>query len=498
VILLNSSNELQAMMLKVGYARVSTVEQFYSQSLERQIEDLKRHGVDQVFSDIESGASSDKENFEKIVELIKQGKVDTLVAVAWDRLCRDKLLGWLLKAQLREYGVKLFLLNQGFVDLDTSIGELSSDIQILLSDYERKMIQERVRRAHANRRSKNIAWQVFPFGYKNVDGAYVLDTDPCVCPLEDRPLDSADLENEPDDSPRLVSWSKAQIAREMIEGFLELRKAARVIKRVHTRFGPSVMKERKPIPGLVIAGSVSGLKRWLRNPVLRGHTCYQKYPRKGAYPDISEWKTIPDTHSDQTLMSEEEYQEIEEIISSSHGKIGQPDRAFYLTGKIVCQECGGKCNLKSNKEHRYYGCGHARTYCSARKLTKIEDIEEAIIYQIAKRANEIHFEHQDAVSELPESSRITEIKQKIADIEKLGWATHDRDLTKIKRELQRELETEMNRPQEVAQQIIRHPQARKINFWYTLTKNEREIFYGKLVESVVISNGKVRTVNLRV
>lgn len=486
------------MKLKLGYARVSTSEQFHSDALKRQIEDLERHGVDRVFSDVESGASSDKEDLEKVVKLIQQGKVDTLVAVAWDRLCRDQQLYELLKAELREYGVKLYLLNQGLADLDTAIGELNADFQVLLGVYERKMIIERVRRAHANRRSNGIAWQVVPFGYKNVNDAYVLDTDPCVCPLEERPAHYAALENEPDNSPKLLGWSKAKIAREMIEGFLELRKAARVLKRVHTRFGPSVIKERKPVSGLVLPGSVSGLKRWLRNPVLQGHTCYQKYPRKGAYPDISEWKIIHNTHPDQVLMTEEEYKEIEEIISSSYGKIGQPDRAYYLTGKILCQECSGKCNLTSCKQHRYYGCGHARTYCSNHKLTKIENIEEAIIYQIAKRANEIHFEPQDALSEFSESSRITEIKQKISDIEKLEWAAHEQGLTKLKKEFQRELETEMNRSQEVAQTIIRHPQTRKINFWYTLTKIEREIFYGKLVESVVISDGKVITVNLRV
>ena len=451
-----------------------------------------------MFSDTESGASSERTGFKEVIELIKQGKVSTLRAVAWDRLIRDPQLGFMLKTLLREHGVQLILLNQGLVDLETSAGDLSSDMQILLGAYERKMIIDRVKDAHEKRRKQEIAWQVFPFGYKNVNKQYVLDTDPCVCPLEERPHNYLELglDDEPDNSPRLLSWSKVRIAREMIEGFLEWRKGSRVLQRVHARFGSSVKKNRQPIPGLVIPGSISGLKRWLRNPVLRGHTSYQKYPRKGSYPDISEWTIIRDTHLDQALMTEEESQEVEEIISSSFGKRGKPERTYHLTGKITCEECNGRCDFKRGGSYTYYGCGHSRTYCSNRKFVRIEAIEEAIIYQISKRANEIYLE--DEISKPSESVRIIEIKKKIKDIEELSWASHDRDLSRLQKDLHRELKTEMNKPQEVAQEIIRHPQSRKINFWYTLTRVERELFYDKLVDNVVIGGGKVVIVNLRV
>ncbi|MBM0745349.1 recombinase family protein (plasmid) [Phormidium sp. CLA17] len=488
------------MKLTIGYARVSTTEQFYSQSLDRQIDILKEHGVDKIFRDVESGANSDRAEFQQLIKLIQQGEVRTLKAVAWDRLMRDPYMGFFVKDLLREHDVQLFLLNQGEVDLSTAAGELSADMQIMLGAYERKTIIERINRVHKSRRKDQIAWQVFPFGYRIINNKYELDTTPCVCPIEGRPANYRELsfEDEPDNSSKLLSWSKARISREMVESFLELRKASKVLQRMHARFGSSIIKKRKPVVGLAIFGTISGLKRWLRNPILQGHTCYQKYPRKGKYPDINEWNVIPNTHPGQALITSEEYQEIEEIISSSFGKLGKPERTYYLTGKVVCQKCGGSCDLKRGGQYSYYACGHSRTYCDSRKHVRLERIEEAIIYRISTRANEIYLGNTALTEDSAELAKTAEIKKKIQDIENLSWSKVDRDLSNIKRDLCRELETEMNKPRKVSQEIIRHPQAQNINFWYTLTKTEREIFYGKLVDRILIVDGKVLAIDLSV
>ncbi|WP_019488045.1 hypothetical protein [Kamptonema formosum] len=49
-----------------------------------------------------------------------------------------------------------------------------------------------------------------------------------------------------------------------------------------------------------------------------------------------------------------------------------------------------------------------------------------------------------------------------------------------------------------AQEIISHPQAKKLTFWYTLTQDERDILYEKLIERVKVDEGKVISVELKI
>jgi hypothetical protein len=46
--------------------------------------------------------------------------------------------------------------------------------------------------------------------------------------------------------------------------------------------------------------------------------------------------------------------------------------------------------------------------------------------------------------------------------------------------------------------MLCHPTAQKINFWYSLTQQEREIFYNQLLERVVLLDGEVTEVLLKV
>jgi predicted RNA-binding protein with PIN domain len=49
-----------------------------------------------------------------------------------------------------------------------------------------------------------------------------------------------------------------------------------------------------------------------------------------------------------------------------------------------------------------------------------------------------------------------------------------------------------------AKEIISHPQAKKLTFWYTLTQDERDILYEKLIERVKVDEGKVISVELKI
>ena len=69
--------------MKVGYARVSTLDQ----NLDLQTDALKKEGCKEIFEDHASGAKADRDGLRKALEFMREG--DTLVVWKLDRLGRS-------------------------------------------------------------------------------------------------------------------------------------------------------------------------------------------------------------------------------------------------------------------------------------------------------------------------------------------------------------------------------------------------------------------------
>jgi DNA invertase Pin-like site-specific DNA recombinase len=69
--------------MKVGYARVSTLDQV----LDTQLDALRGAGVDRIFSETASGAKADRIQLGATLEFLREG--DTLVILKFDRLGRS-------------------------------------------------------------------------------------------------------------------------------------------------------------------------------------------------------------------------------------------------------------------------------------------------------------------------------------------------------------------------------------------------------------------------
>ncbi|MCH7619677.1 MAG: recombinase family protein, partial [Candidatus Marinimicrobia bacterium] len=69
--------------MKVGYARVSTLDQ----NLDLQTDALKKEGCEEIFEDHASGAKADRDGLRKALEFMREG--DTLVVWKLDRLGRS-------------------------------------------------------------------------------------------------------------------------------------------------------------------------------------------------------------------------------------------------------------------------------------------------------------------------------------------------------------------------------------------------------------------------
>ena len=125
----------------IGYARVSTQEQ----DLNLQIDALKKAGCQkhEIFVDKISGAKAERPGLEKCLAEIKAG--DTLLVWRLDRLGRSMLHLVSLIEDLRTKQINFKSICDGAIDTTTASGELIFNIFSSLSQFERRLIQERTK-----------------------------------------------------------------------------------------------------------------------------------------------------------------------------------------------------------------------------------------------------------------------------------------------------------------------------------------------------------------
>lgn len=132
----------------IGYARVSTADQ----SLDMQIDSLKKAGCHQVFTDVASAVKSVRPGLEKALAYLREG--DTLVVWKIDRLGRS--LAHLVQTvdQLRERGVAFRSLTDAGLDTTTRNGKLLFNLFATLAEFERDLIRERTKAGLATAAAK--------------------------------------------------------------------------------------------------------------------------------------------------------------------------------------------------------------------------------------------------------------------------------------------------------------------------------------------------------
>lgn len=124
---------------KLGYARVSTVDQ----NLDLQIDALKKAGCDEqlIFTDKVSGIKSIRPGLTACIAELKPG--DTLIVWKLDRIGRSMHHLVNLVHNFRINNIAFKSIQDGAIDTTTASGELMFNIFSALADFERKLIQER-------------------------------------------------------------------------------------------------------------------------------------------------------------------------------------------------------------------------------------------------------------------------------------------------------------------------------------------------------------------
>lgn len=119
-----------------GYARVSTEQQ----NLDRQIDALRRYGVDLIFNEKMTGTKRNRPELSKLLDRITEG--DTVVVESLSRLGRSTKDLLELTELFQSRGVNFVSLKES-IDTHTPTGKLLFTLMSALAQFERDIITER-------------------------------------------------------------------------------------------------------------------------------------------------------------------------------------------------------------------------------------------------------------------------------------------------------------------------------------------------------------------
>lgn len=114
--------------MKIGFCRVSTADQ----SLDLQMDALKRAGCERIFSEKISGRSENREQLEKMLEMLRPG--DSVVIWKLCRLSRKMKHLITVVDQIQSAGCDLVSLEDG-IDTSTPVGRFTFHVFAALNDY---------------------------------------------------------------------------------------------------------------------------------------------------------------------------------------------------------------------------------------------------------------------------------------------------------------------------------------------------------------------------
>lgn len=126
---------------KIGYARVSTEDQY----LDRQIAELEKLKLRKIFTDKCSGKDTDREGFQQMMDYVREG--DELYILSMDRLARSTVDLLTVTQTLKDKGVSVHFLKENVhivpYGKESAISDLLLAMLGAVAQFERSLIRER-------------------------------------------------------------------------------------------------------------------------------------------------------------------------------------------------------------------------------------------------------------------------------------------------------------------------------------------------------------------
>ncbi len=140
--------------MKLGYARVSSVDGSQETGLDTQVQLLKKNGCDKIFTEQKSGTTTKGRNaLRECLDFVREG--DEFVFTRIDRVCRNILDLQLIVKELNEKGVVLNATEQPISTKDAS-SKCFLDMLGVFSEFETNLRRERQLEGIARAKEKGV------------------------------------------------------------------------------------------------------------------------------------------------------------------------------------------------------------------------------------------------------------------------------------------------------------------------------------------------------
>ncbi|GJD15353.1 fdxN element site-specific recombinase XisF [Rivularia sp. IAM M-261] len=397
-----------------AYARVSTDEQAEDEgALIKQMRRLRTAGATKIYYDVESRTSDKRKGLTQLIEDINAlvpGKVSKLLFIRIDRLTSSSMTFYRLMDALKKKSIQPTAIDEPF-DISSIGGELTIDVRLAASKYEVKMLGMRVKKERDTRKAnKKPHWNT-PLGYAIENDKYIIDNQLCVCLIETK-----------------QELTRAQLMRLVFDTFLEVGTVSQTVRKLHDTFGIqanatpkdsnsqiNLLNEEDEIvfeninktrssslryPHTGLKWSVSGLRSILVNPIYAGGTLYDTVVRpKGHRKPFDEWEIAWDTHTDESIITREEHEQIKAIIRSNRNNRWANEQKYTnpFANLVKCAHCGAaysrqckKLVKKKNFVRHHYQCSFYRTgACTNGRMISSDELEKQVINHIILEAERL-------------------------------------------------------------------------------------------------------------
>lgn len=369
-----------------------------------------------------SGGNVNRDGFQKMMKLVRQGKVKKVIVYKLDRISRSLSDFVNILQEFKEHKVE-FVSSQESFDTSSPYGEMIVKLLMVFAEFERTSIINRVTQAYAHRSEMG-----FYMGGRQPYGFELVPT--VIHNVKTKKLSPIPAEVEQ------VRYIFEVYAQESVS----LRRLLDIL----------VAEGKQPLNGS--SWTTAKLSTLLKNPIYvkADSDVYDYYDRHGVQmvtdvslftgeygaqlyghtkhdpnaPDWSDMKLVLLTHpgivdSDIWLKCQRKLEKNRQIGNS----VSNP--TSWLAGKVVCEKCGhtmttikGKVN-KSGEMRRYFNCtgrSHKKT-CTGPKVTiYAEDLENMVYECISEKLADL--KEMNRTTRKGDTAEINELKLKIKAIER--------------------------------------------------------------------------------